>query len=72
MSFDNALKALSVDALKFVKDGHVVGLGSGRAASTFVKTLSKFVKTKNFSIRCVPTSTPVSYTHLTLPTTPYV
>ena len=34
MSFDNALKALSVDALKFVKDGHVVGLGSGRAAST--------------------------------------
>ena len=56
MSFDNAIKALSVDALKFVKDGHVVGLGSGRAASTFVKTLSKFVKTKNYKIKCVPTS----------------
>ncbi len=59
MSFDNAIKALSVDALKFVKDDHVVGLGSGRAATTFVKTLSKFVKTKNFNIRCVPTSTQI-------------
>ena len=59
MSFDNAIKALSVDALRFVKDDYVVGLGSGRAATTFVKTLSKFVKTKNFSIRCVPTSTQI-------------
>ena len=38
MSFDSAIKALSLDALKFVKDDHVIGLGSGRAASTFVKT----------------------------------
>ena len=59
MSFDNAIKALSIDALKFIKDDYVIGLGSGRAASTFVKTLSKFVKTKNFSIRCVPTSTQI-------------
>ena len=34
MSFDNAIKALSVDALKFVKNDYVIGLGSGRAAST--------------------------------------
>ena len=56
MSFDNAIKALSVDALKFVKNDYVIGLGSGRAASTFVKTLSKFVKTKKIDIKCIPTS----------------
>ena len=28
MSFDDAMKALSLDALKFVKNGHVIGLGS--------------------------------------------
>ena len=26
MSFDDAIKALSLDALKNVKDGHVIGL----------------------------------------------
>ena len=56
MSFDNAIKALSVDALKFVKNDYVIGLGSGRAASTFVKTLSKFVKTKKIDVKCIPTS----------------
>ena len=56
MSFDNAIKALSLDALKFVKDGYVVGLGSGRAATALVKSLSDFVKTKNIDIKCIPTS----------------
>ena len=56
MSFDSAIKALSLDALKFVKDGHVIGLGSGRAATAFVKSLSAFVKTKNIDIKCIPTS----------------
>jgi len=56
MSFDNAIKALSLDALKFVKDGYVVGLGSGRAATALVKSLSVFVKTKNIDIKCIPTS----------------
>ena len=59
MSFDSAIKALSLDALKFVKDDHVIGLGSGRAASTFVKTLSRFVKTQSSKIKCVPTSTQI-------------
>ena len=36
MSFDNAIKALSLDALKHVKDGYVIGLGSGRAATVLV------------------------------------
>ena len=56
MSFDNAIRALSLDALRFVKDGYVVGLGSGRAATTFVKSLSTFVKTKKINIKCIPTS----------------
>lgn len=56
MSFDNAILALSTDALKFVKDGYVLGLGSGRAATAFVKSLSSFIKRKNIEIKGVPTS----------------
>ena len=56
MSFDDAIKALSLDALKNVKDGYVIGLGSGRAATTLVKSLSKYIKIKNISVSCVPTS----------------
>ena len=56
MSFDSAIKALSLDALKNVKDGYVLGLGSGRAATVLVKLLSKYIKTKNISVKCVPTS----------------
>ena len=56
MSFDNAIKALSLDALKFVKDGYVIGLGSGRAATALVKSLSAFVKSKDIDIKCIPTS----------------
>ena len=56
MSFDDAMKASSLDALKFVKNGHVIGLGSGRAATALVRSLADFVKTKKYDIRCVPTS----------------
>ena len=56
MSFDNAISALSTDALKFVKDDYVLGLGSGRAATAFVKSLSSFIKTKKINIKGVPTS----------------
>jgi ribose 5-phosphate isomerase A len=56
MTFDGAIKALSLDALKNVKDGHVIGLGSGRAATALVKSLSRYIKTKNISVSCVPTS----------------
>jgi len=48
--------ALSSDALKFVKDGHVIGLGSGRAATALVKSLAKLIKLKNYNIKGVPTS----------------
>ena len=56
MSYDDAIKALSSDALKFVKDDYVIGLGSGRAATALVKSLSKLVKLKGYNVRGVPTS----------------
>ncbi len=56
MSFDGAIKALSTDALRFVKDGQVLGLGSGRAATAFVRSLSRHILDRNIAIRAVPTS----------------
>lgn len=56
MSFDDAISALSKDALKFVKNNSVLGLGSGRAATAFVKELGKYIKEKNLAIKAVPTS----------------
>ncbi len=56
MTYDDAIKALSSDALKFVKDDYTVGLGSGRAATILVKSLSKLIKLKEYNIRGVPTS----------------
>ena len=56
MSYDNAIKALSNDALKFVKDNYVIGLGSGRAATTLVKSLALLIKEKKYNIIGVPTS----------------
>ena len=54
--YDDAIRALSIDALRFVKDNHVLGLGSGRAATAFVKSLGQYIKTENLNIVGVPTS----------------
>jgi ribose 5-phosphate isomerase A len=56
LTYDDAIKALSSDALKFVKDDYIIGLGSGRAATSLVKSLSKLIKLKNYNIMGVPTS----------------
>ena len=56
MSYGDAIEALSNDALKLVKDGFVIGLGSGRAATALVESLSRLIKIKNYSIKGVPTS----------------
>ncbi|AJZ76277.1 ribose-5-phosphate isomerase RpiA [Candidatus Nitrosotenuis cloacae] len=56
MSFDDAIEALSKDALKFVKNNSVLGLGSGRAATAFVKELGVQIKKKKLNIHAVPTS----------------
>ena len=56
MTYDDAIKALSNDALKLVKNHQTIGLGSGRAATVFVKSLSLFVKKKKLNVKCIPTS----------------
>ena len=62
MSYDDAIKALSNDALKLVKDDSVIGLGSGRAATTLVKSLGKLIKIKKYNIVGVPTSLQIKLT----------
>ncbi len=49
-----ALEALGRYALRFVKPGHVVGLGTGRAASAFIRALGA----SGIAVRGVPTSRP--------------
>jgi len=56
LSYDDAIKALSNNALRFVKDDYIIGLGSGRAATVLVKSLAKLIKVKNYKIKGVPTS----------------
>jgi len=47
--------ALAEAALDMVRDGFVVGLGSGRAATAFVRALGERVRA-GLGVRCVPTS----------------
>ena len=56
MSYDDAMEALSSDALKLIKNNQIIGLGSGRAATSLVKSLAKLIKLKNYNIRGIPTS----------------
>ena len=56
MSFDDAIEALSKDALRFVKNNSVLGLGSGRAATAFVNFLGPYIRKKKISVKAVPTS----------------
>ena len=56
MSYDSAIKALSNDALKHVKDYSIIGLGSGRAATALVKSLSKLIEVKGYHVVGIPTS----------------
>ena len=56
MSYDDAILALSRDALKFVKNGYILGLGSGRAATAFVNSLSKYLRENDLHVRAIPTS----------------
>ena len=56
MTVDDAIKALSPQALKMVGNNFVVGLGSGRAATAIVRLLSAHLKENKFSVKAVPTS----------------
>lgn len=56
MTVDDAIKALSPQALKMVKNNYVIGLGSGRAATAIVRLLSSYLKKNNLSVKAIPTS----------------
>ena len=56
MTYDDAITALSKDAVKLEKNHQTIGLGIGRSATAFVKSLSSLVKKKKYNIKCVPTS----------------
>lgn len=49
------LTALAASALAYVRSGHVVGLGSGQAATAFVRALGREVKA-GLAVTAVPTS----------------
>ena len=49
---DASLEALGRYALRFVKPGHTIGLGTGRAASAFIRALGA----SGIAVRGVPTS----------------
>ena len=49
---DASLEALGKYALRYVKPGHTIGLGTGRAASAFIRALGA----SGISVRGVPTS----------------
>jgi ribose 5-phosphate isomerase A len=56
LTVDDAIKALSGDILKLIQDNYVLGLGSGRAATALVRSLSSYLKEKNIRVKAVPTS----------------
>lgn len=56
MTVDDAIKALSPQALKMVKNNYIIGLGSGRAATAIVKLLSSYLKKNHLSVKAIPTS----------------
>lgn len=56
MTTDDAIEALSPQALKLIKNNFVIGLGSGRTATAIVKLLSDHIRKNKFSVKVVPTS----------------
>jgi len=56
LTVDDAIKALSPQALKMIKENDVIGLGSGRAATAIVRLLSSHIKKNNMAVKAIPTS----------------
>lgn len=46
----------ALEAVKSVKDGMIVGLGTGSTANYAIREIGRLVREGNFSVRCVPTS----------------
>jgi len=56
LTLDDAIKALSSEALKLIKNNYVLGLGSGRAATTIVRSIGPYLKKNKIKIKAIPTS----------------
>ena len=52
MSYQDSIGAIAQDAVRYVHDGNILGLGSGRAAAALVRELGNSSK----SVRGIPTS----------------
>ena len=73
MATEEEKRAAAEAAALLVSDGDAVGLGTGSTVAYLLPALAA----RRLRVRCVATSratahAAVSYTHLTLPTTPYV
>ena len=53
---EDAKKRVALEAVKHVKEGFVVGLGSGSTAAFAIQELGKMIKQKNLHIMAVPSS----------------
>jgi len=53
---EDAKKRASLEAVKHVKNGRVIGLGSGSTAAYAIQEIGKIIKQKNWHILGVPTS----------------
>jgi ribose 5-phosphate isomerase A len=56
MSVESQKKAAAEEALKFIKSGQRVGLGTGTTANYFIAALAAKVKKEKWDIHCVATS----------------
>jgi len=53
---ENAKKRAAVEAVKHVKDGFILGLGSGSTAAFAIKEIGRKIKDENLQVLGVPTS----------------
>ncbi len=53
---DPIKKKVAHEALKYVRDGMVIGLGTGSTAKHFITGLGELIKSKGWNIQCIPTS----------------
>jgi len=53
---EDAKKQAALEAVKHVKNGYVIGLGSGTTASHAIREIGKIIKRKNWHIFGIPTS----------------
>jgi ribose 5-phosphate isomerase A len=47
---------VGIEAAKYVKNGMVVGLGTGSTATHFIRELARRIKDEKLSLKCIPSS----------------